>query len=173
MRPKKHFTPPRPVINVWITRKFRRFLRVLLAIFLLGFIALAGLFVHIYRSYARIVDARLARGYLTSQAGIYAAPRILRPGQKYSSAGLAVVLRRAGYIESNQATEIWNGSFSVTDSAFEIRPNNTSFERVNISFNSERIEAITADSLPLDSFTLAPEPLTNDSVMKTAARSQL
>src|SRR5205085_6288141 len=93
--------------------------------------------------------------------------------QKYSSAGLAVALRRAGYIESDQATEIWNGSFSVTDSVVEIRPNNTSFERVNISFDAERIETITADGLPLDSFTLAPEPLTNDSVMKTGARSQL
>src|SRR6267142_4629461 len=102
-----------------------RKIRFTIAIFLLALTLLSALFIHSYRSYAKIVDARLAHGYLTSRAGIYAAPRTLRTGQKISPAGLAAGLRRAGYVESDDASEVWNGSFSVADAAVEIRPNNT------------------------------------------------
>src|SRR5437588_557069 len=85
-------------------------------------VAIPLFLIHSYNSYAKLVDARLARGYLTSRAGIYAAPRILRLGQKYSRATLAAALARAGYIESNDASEVWNGSFSVREDAIEIRP---------------------------------------------------
>src|SRR5207237_476717 len=127
------------------------------------------------RSYAKIVDARLAHGYLTSRAGIYAAPRVLRTGQKYSPAGLAMALRRAGYIESDDATEVWNGSFFIQDRAIEIRPNSSGGypSQVRVLFDrGERISELTGDEVTLDSFTLAPEPLTSDS-MKTGARAQL
>ena len=52
-----------------------------------------------YRGYARLVDQRLARGYLNSRGGIYAAPRNLRRGQKLTRDGLALALRRAGYVD--------------------------------------------------------------------------
>jgi penicillin-binding protein 1B len=112
---------------------------------------------------------------LTSRAGIYAAPRVLRAGQKYSPAGLAMALRRAGYIESDTSAEVWNGSFSIQERAIEIRPNSSAGypSLVHVSFDSgERISELTGDEVTLDSFTLAPEPLTSDS-MKTGARAQL
>ena len=34
-----------------------------------------------YNYYSQIIDARLASGYLTSRPGLYAAPRVLQPGQ--------------------------------------------------------------------------------------------
>jgi penicillin-binding protein 1B len=148
-------------------------------VFLISFaivITFASIFlVASYRSYAKIVNARLAHGYLTSRAGIYAAPRVLRAGQKYSPAALAMALRRAGYIESDDAAEVWNGSFAIRDDAIEIRPNSSSGHPslVRVSFDrSERISDLTGDAVTLDSFTLAPEPLTTDS-MKTGARAQL
>src|SRR5688572_29640847 len=62
--------------------------RLILRSSLAGLILIAGaalLFLFSsYRSYSKIVDARLARGYLTSRAGIYAAPRTLRAGQRLS-----------------------------------------------------------------------------------------
>src|SRR2546427_12864334 len=61
---------------------FRSLLRLTIAGIALALISLSAFFVNSYRSYAGIVDARLARGYLISRAGIYAAPRTLRPGQK-------------------------------------------------------------------------------------------
>src|SRR5215475_11040681 len=84
-------------------------------------ISLAIFFVHSYRTYARIVDARLAHGYLISRGGIYAAPRTLRRGQKLTRDGLVAALRRAGYFEGEDGSEIWNGSFSVDPDAIEIR----------------------------------------------------
>src|SRR5256885_15593688 len=87
---------------------------------------LGAFFLHSYSTYAKIVDARLTRGYLISRAGIYAAPRTLRPGQKFSEVSLAAALRRAGYIESEDAGEIWNGSFTLQDNTIELRPNTAS-----------------------------------------------
>src|SRR5207244_2093182 len=107
---------------------------------------------------------------------IYAAPRTLRAGQNLSAVGLAAALRRAGYAESDEASEVWNGSFSVADAAVEIRPNNTGGYPavVRVTFDpAGRIVELTGDEISLDSFTLAPESLTNDAVMKSGARSQL
>jgi penicillin-binding protein 1B len=141
-----------------------------------GLISLCLFFVQSYRFYAKIVDARLARGYLTSRAGIYAAPRTLRPGQKLSRDGLAAALRRAGYIESEDASEVWNGSFVVRNDAIEIRNNiNRGFPSVvQVTFNrDDRIAGLIGDNFALDSFTLEPESLTNDAAMKDSTRTQL
>jgi penicillin-binding protein 1B len=159
-------------------RRSRRrvLLRTTIALFALAIISLTALFVHSYRSYAKIVDARLARGYLTGRAGIYAARRTLRPGQKLSLDGLAMALRRAGYIESDGASEVWNGSFALGSDAIEIQPNNVAGypSVVHVTFDRDgRINALAGDDIPLDSFTLEPESLTNDAVMKGGARNQL
>src|SRR5215831_12634785 len=77
--------------------RLRFLLRLTIAAVVLTLLAISTLFIYSYRAYAKIVDARLARGYLGSRAGIYAAPRTLRPGQKLSQMELAAVLQRAGY----------------------------------------------------------------------------
>jgi penicillin-binding protein 1B len=162
--------------RLFLARAQSRKVRVAIAILVFALISLSAFFIHSYRSYAKIVDARLAHGYLTSRAGIYAAPRTLRAGQKLSRDGLAAALRRAGYIESDDASEVWNGSFSVNDAAVEIRPNNTAGypSIVRVTFDpAGRITELTGDDIDLDSFTLAPESLTNDASMKSGARTQL
>jgi penicillin-binding protein 1B len=143
---------------------------------LISIIATAAVLVRSYRAYARLVDDRLAHGYLTSRGGIYAAPRTLRRGQRLTLPGLASALRRAGYVESETVTEVWNGSFTIGDEAIEIRPSNRENAPavVNVSFNREgRIAELIGDEVTLDSFTLAPESLTNDASTKGAARRQL
>jgi penicillin-binding protein 1B len=157
-------------------RKLRTVIRLTVAVSLLTIISLTAFFIHSYRSYAKIVDARLAHGYLTSRAGIYAAPRTLRRGQKLSAEGLAAALRRAGYVESNESTGVWNGSFTASENAVEIRPNsNESFPAiVRVTFDrAGRIAELSGDEVTLDSFTLAPESLTNDTLTKGAVRRQL
>ena len=110
-------------MKIRIKSKRRRLvLRALLVFGLLAVVGGAVLLTNSYRSYAKLVDARLARGYLISRGGIFAAPRMLRPGQKFSRDELAVVLRRTGYLETDSAGEIWNGSFTVSSDAIEIRP---------------------------------------------------
>jgi len=156
--------------------RWRALFRLTLLTSLLALISLSAFLIHSYRSYARIVDARLAHGYLTSRAGIYAAPRTLRPGQKLSREALTATLRRAGYLDGEDASEVWNGSYSVREASVEIRPNNMggypSLVRVSID-REDRITDLTGDDFTLDSFTLAPESLTNDALMKGGARRQL
>ncbi|MBV9211114.1 MAG: PBP1A family penicillin-binding protein [Acidobacteria bacterium] len=127
-----------------------------------------------YLSYSRIVDARLANGYLTSRAGIYAAPRTLRAGQSLTQDKLIELLRRAGYLESN-ASDVWNGSFTAEENAVLIRPRQSggSTRVVRVGFDKKgRVSELTGDDAPLEAYTLEPEVLTNDS-MKTGARNAL
>jgi penicillin-binding protein 1B len=149
-----------------------RFTIVVLVLILISF---TTFFIHSYRAYAKLVDARLSHGYLTSRAGIYAAPRTLRAGQKLSPDGLAAELRRAGYVESEDASEVWNGSFSLSDAAVEIRPNSNGYASVvRVTFApAGRILKISGDDIGLDSFTLAPASLTSDALMKGGSRPQL
>jgi penicillin-binding protein 1B len=148
-----------------------RFAVIAVAITLLG---LTLFLIHSYRTYAKLVDDRLARGYQTSRAGIYAAPRVLRVGQKYSPARLAEVLRCSGYIESDSASEVWSGSFSATDKRIDLRQNNIDAPAIiSVTFDTNgRIGGLTRDGLDTESFTLSPESLT-DGVTKGASRRQL
>ncbi len=148
MGTRSSFAPLRLPLKTFFAREQSRKVRLALAILLCAPISISIFFIHSYRSYAKIVDARLSHGYLNSRAGIYAAPRILRAGQKFSPAELAAALRRAGYAESDDASEVWNGSFSVADAAVEIRPNNVGGYPavVRITFDpAGRINQLTGD----------------------------
>jgi penicillin-binding protein 1B len=129
-----------------------------------------------YKYYSRLIDARLASGYLTSRPGIYAAPRTIRPGQGFTQAALVKILQRSGYIES-QASEVWSGSFKQSPGAIEIRPrryHKTSEPQiVRVSFSADRMGGLTGDEIPLESLTLEPEVLSNDLSSKTGNRSTL
>src|SRR3989454_1609769 len=185
LRTKKRFVDP--VVNLWTGENRKRlrgranqrnrcWLRLSIAALLIALVSCSAFFIHSYRAYAKIVDARLAHGYLISRAGIYAAPRTLRPGQKFSRVSLAAVLRRAGYIESEDGGEIWNGSFTLRDNTIALRPNTASgFPEIGriIIGPDDRIVELIGDGVTLDSFTLAPESLTGDASMKGGTRNQL
>src|SRR2546423_994115 len=145
-------------------RRFRRrrtlvkALRIVCCVFLVSLTATSILLVRSYRSYARLVDARLARGYLTAAGGIYAAPRTLRRNQKLTCEDLAAALRRAGYIESDTVTEVWNGGFTVGDDVIEIRParRERSPSGVRVAFDrGGRIANIIGGEVTRASFALA------------------
>jgi penicillin-binding protein 1B len=170
--------------------RWKALLRLTVLLLAVGLISFGGFCVYSYRSCARLVDARLAHGYLISRGGIYAAPRILRRGQKLTPDGLAAALRRAGYIEGEDATEIWNGSFTSAGDSIEIRqqpspatvPGRSSAGSrlagpptvVQVRFDSDdRIADLTSDEISIDSFALAPESLTNDALTKGGVRRQL
>ncbi|HUE82454.1 MAG TPA: PBP1A family penicillin-binding protein [Pyrinomonadaceae bacterium] len=129
-----------------------------------------------YKFYSRMIDARIAHGYLTSRPGLYAAPRTIRVGQGFSRDELINALRRAGYIESN-ASDVWSGSFTNADGAVEIRaaqrPDNIRPEVVRVRFAGERIDGLSTNGVSLESFTLEPEVLTNDVATKNGRRKAL
>ena len=162
-------------------RKRRIIVYSILASFGLFIGAILFLFIHSYQSYAKIVDERLAHGYLTSRAGVYAAPRVLRAGQTLSRDQLVMLLSRAGYVESG-ASDVWSGSFTaLEENGIEIRPRHTtSAEAVNapefvriIFDRKNRIAAIRSDAGTLESYQLEPEILTTDASMKSGKRRTL
>ncbi len=161
-----HFSQADPL------RKQRPVLRSICGLIAIALIAGGDWIGASYKYYSRIVDARLAHGYLTSRPGLYAAPRTFQVGQKISRSNLVIALRRAGYVKS-EGTNIWSGSFRETESQVEIRPTPTPNRSaiVTISFDSdERISALTEQGIPLDKFTLEPEALSNDVSYKSGKR---
>ncbi|HEY0405226.1 MAG TPA: PBP1A family penicillin-binding protein [Pyrinomonadaceae bacterium] len=165
------------VASIETSRKRKIILRSMLATLAAVVLTSAGLLVHSYINYSKLVDERLANGYLTSRAGIYAAPRRLRAGQTLSRERLVALLRRAGYIEKN-ASDVWSGSFTAQADSVEIRPRRASGSSgptlVNVSFDkNNRIAQLTGDALTLDSYQLEPELLTADASMKAGQRAAL
>jgi penicillin-binding protein 1B len=141
----------------------------------LTIIAAGDSLIRSYKFYSRIVDARLAHGYLTSRPGLYAAPRVLQPGQKLSQEKLVSVLRRAGYLES-AASDVWSGSFVSGQNQIEIRPSRTNARQpkvVTVAFAGEKIAALKADTFDIESFTLEPEVISNDLSSKSGTREAL
>ncbi|CAN5609234.1 hypothetical protein BH20ACI3_BH20ACI3_13660 [soil metagenome] len=162
-------------IYPWGERTARRTaFQVVSAIVVLAAVVASDSFLRSYKYYSRIIDARLASGYLSSRPGLYAAPRIIRAGQGFSQDALVAVLRRAGYIE-NASSDVWNGSFVRQDSILEIRPRQAHQKSrpqiVKISFQGGRVATLVTNEVPLESFNLEPEILTNDLSSKTGKRN--
>jgi penicillin-binding protein 1B len=159
-------------------RKRRLMLQAIAAAPVVALIAIVAFLIFSYISYSRIVDARLSNGYLTSRAGIYAAPRTLRVGQTIERDRLVELLRRAGYVESD-ASDVWSGGFTVRENVLEIRPRHIADttnvpQIVRVQFDKKhRIAQLTGEGVPLDSYTLEPELLTTDAGMKTGQHAQL
>src|SRR5690242_9388237 len=105
-----------------------------------------------YLFYSRIIDARLSHGYLTSRPGLYAAPRVLQPGQKLSQEKVITILRRAGYLDSS-ASDVWSGSFESKSGSIDIRPSHTSKTQpklVSIDFTDSAIASLRADGTQIE-----------------------
>jgi penicillin-binding protein 1B len=169
-------------------RDWSRLLRFVVAFALVLCAAVLASIIYCYNGAAETIDRRLASGYLTSRAGLYAAPRVLRAGQRFERERLIETLRRAGYVEQS-ASDVWSGAFRVTaKGAVEISPRRASStasaeehapegftpEVVRVEFDrTGRIGDITGDGVTLGAFVLEPEALTNDAATKTGTRATL
>ena len=152
-----------------------RIIMVAIVLCLTTIVCISDAVVRSYNFYSQIIDARLASGYLTSRPGLYAAPRVLQAGQKYTVEKLLTTLRRAGYVES-QGSGVWSGSFTANGSVVEIRPNRSSRSQpgvVRVTFEGEQIAELRGDGVALESFTLEPEILSNDLSSKAGKREIL
>ncbi len=166
----RNYLPDSPLTNKQLV------VRLALGLLAIATIAGADALLRSYKYYSRIIDARLASGYLTSRPGLYATPRTIERGQKLSKQDLIQALRRAGYVDSANSN-VWNGSFRETDATIEISPAGTNGNKpdvVTVLFkNNREVEALLAGSFTLDTFALAPEVLTNDLSSKTGEPDNL
>ena len=85
----------------------------------------AGVFVHFYLHFSRIIDARLDGNVFGDPAVILAAPSELHCGQTANARNIAIHLKNAGYTEGQNVQGV--GSFTLTANGLEIRPGPESF----------------------------------------------
>jgi len=135
---------------------------------LLTVAAVAGVFIHLYLQFSRIIDARLDGNVFGDPAVILAAPSELHCGQRANARNIAILLKEAGYTEGQNVRGV--GSFTLTDKGLEVRPGPESFFRngqmvegpARLEFTGERLTSITdLDNMTdLKTYRLEPEPLT-------------
>ncbi|MFN2511333.1 MAG: transglycosylase domain-containing protein [Pyrinomonadaceae bacterium] len=130
-----------------------------------------------YNSFAQLIDQQIAGGYLRSHAGLYAAPRIIEKGALLSKDRLATSLQRAGYAR-DKASNIWNGSFQMTETGIRILPRQGSdtHQWIDVKFDNkgERVASLSAnDDKDLRHYAVEPELLTEDAALKTGQQETL
>lgn len=134
-----------------------------LCLSILTAVAAGAAFVYFYSQYSEIVEQRVSSGFWHSRAGVYAAPFVLRKGQKTNLENVVEMLRRAGYVEGATTDEIWNGNYSVKGEILQITNKNYAdgkIETANIAFKNNLIASITDDAKSLDEFKIESELLT-------------
>ena len=72
-----------------------------------------GVLVYYWSIFSGRIDNLLRGDVFTRSAGIYAAPKQLRPGESISTEELIAHLKRAGYVEKGTQAETARGRFSV------------------------------------------------------------
>ena len=135
---------------------------------LLTVATVAGVFIHFYLQFARIIDARLDGNVFGNPAVILAAPSELQVGQPLTAGAVTAHLRKASYTEGQEGRGV--GSYTVTGKGLEIQPGPESFFRngqmfegpARLEFKSDRLVSITAlnSMTALKTYWLEPEPIT-------------
>ena len=90
------------------------------------------------------IDNLLKGEVFTRSAGIYAAPKPIRPGQSLSTENLIDYLKRAGYVERGQQADSGRGRYAIDGSTIEVQPGNDAkvdyaqaFEALRIQFSRD------------------------------------
>jgi penicillin-binding protein 1B len=169
--------------RVYREGKLKAFRRKARTYFRLGAIVVAAVLATVtvltynsYRGFAQLIDQQIAGGYLRSHAGLYAAPRKIEKGARLSKDQLATSLQRAGYAR-DKASNIWSGSFQVSESSIRISPRQGTETRqwIDVNFDKRGYIASLSDSddSGLSSYALEPELLTVDAALKTGQQETL
>ena len=137
--------------------------KTLLALLAILLLTGAGLFIHFYYQYSKLIDARLTGGAYSSTARIFAAPGAVADGDVTSPSELAATLRRSGYSENrNNPT----GSYSVQADSIDIFPGVDSYfdqEPATVKFSRGKISRIVSlrDNSDRPLYELEPQLITN------------
>ncbi len=137
-----------------------RILRGAIVVFLACAVLFAIVFGYYYHKYQKVVDDRLASGHIFANVSqIYAAPREIRNGQKYTAAAIAADLRRAGY---NANTRL--GTYQLNGDNIFIKPGPQSYHSTDgatIDTTGGSVQKITAENgAALSAYELEPQLIT-------------
>jgi penicillin-binding protein 1B len=130
---------------------------VTIAVVLVVFVSVAGFY---YFKYQGIVDARLKEPLFANTAKIFAAPREVRDGQKFSVHLIAEELRHAGYSAEGASQASQLGTFTEGAQTITVRPGPESFhaqDPATIHITGGVVSSISDDrGQPLSSYELEP-----------------
>lgn len=131
---------------------------------------------HFYDQYESIVKNRMQSGFWQSRAGIYAAPQVLKVGQKISLDELESKLLRSGYVSNKSPDSFWNGTYLIQNNTLRIKTNSpidSNFETAVVEFDTGKIDKISDKSGQIAKYEIKPEMLTGRSREKHAGRESL
>jgi penicillin-binding protein 1B len=147
----------RPKGNHPLSSLVLRVVLVTIAVCAAVFLAFASYY---YFKYQGIVDARLKEPLFANTAKIYAAPREVRPGQKFTVHLIAEELREAGYTGDGASQVSQMGTFSEGVQSVNVRPGPESFhaqDPATIHISGGVVTSISDDhGQPLSSYELEP-----------------
>jgi penicillin-binding protein 1B len=134
------------------------------------------IFGYFYIAYRHIVDDRLKEPIFANTAKIYAAPREVRPGQKFTVRLIANELHTAGYSADGASQTSELGTYKEGVQTITVRPGPQSYhaqDGATIRVSNGVVESITDDhGQPLSSYELEPQLITglSDDVNRTKRR---
>ena len=136
-------------------------LRAALVLFLILAVSFTGLFSYYYIKYDRIIERRFRTPVFSNSAKIYAMPRTVRTGEKISASEIANELRRAGYSDKDDQSEL--GTFHLMKGGIEITPGSQSYhspEPARLTFEDGQVESINSRGNELSAYELEPQLVT-------------
>lgn len=157
--PKNRFTAP-------AAGKKAAYLRVAIAAVIVFCVVTFGVFAYYYVKYDRIIDRKMSGQIFNNSAKIYARPRLVRAGDRYSRDQIAAELRRAGYTDESTGVQSDMGSFRLVSGGIEVRPGPESFHSqdgaVIRTGDDSKIDKITSlkEGTALDGYELEPQLVT-------------
>ncbi len=121
---------------------------------LIAFVVIIGALVTLvigifFVRYQNLINHRMSSPIFANTAKIYAAPRVLRVGERIDRAELTSYLRRAGYSEEGERGESRLGTYRVLADGVSISPGPESYHRpdpVHVALNNGAVENIVARS---------------------------
>lgn len=134
------------------------------ACILIVVIACGSVFAYYYHAYEHVVDQRLSQPLFANSAKIYAAPRQVRPQQKYSTEQIAQDLIHAGYTPVGSSHPSQLGNFAITGNSIHIQPGPQSYhapDGATVYTTKGVVTGIRADDgQQLTAYELEPELIT-------------
>ncbi len=128
------------------------------------FVAFVVVFGYYYHRYEKIVDERITRPIFNDSAQIYAAPELVRVGDRWSLDGIASELRVAGYSGQESRQPSGRGTYKRSRSSIDIQPGPDSYggsPAANIRIDNGQVRAIKSrDGSKLSAYPLEPKLVT-------------
>jgi penicillin-binding protein 1B len=137
--------------------------RIALISFLSLSLLVVGFFAYWYVKYDRIIEQRFRGPVFASSAKIFAAPQVVRVGEKMTVPEIAAELRHAGYAEKDGESPL--GSYRLHGGSIEVLPGPESYhspEPATITIADGAVSSINSRSAgALEAYELEPQMLTS------------